>query len=136
MTAIDIDGLVRAASEARHRAYAPYSGFRVGAALLAHSGRVYTGCNIENAAFSPTICAERVALGAAIASGEPPGSFAAIAVVTDDDRPTSPCGVCRQVLFELAPGALVIMAADPEKGEDRLEMTPEQLLPHGFMLDR
>jgi cytidine deaminase len=135
MTPADIDALIHAASMARDRAYAPYSGFRVGAALLAASGRVYTGCNIENAAFSPTICAERVALGTAIASGEPPGAFTAIAIVADHDRPTSPCGVCRQMLFELAPGARVIMAAAPEKGSARLEMMPEQLLPYGFRLD-
>ena len=131
-TISDYESLIKAASEARLNSYSPYSKFRVGAALLSKSGQVYTGCNIENAAYSPTICAERVALNSAIAAGERPGSFAAIAVVADRPEPTTPCGVCRQVLSELAPGALVIMSAAPEMGEGRLEMTVEELLPRGF----
>lgn len=131
----EYEALVNAAAEARGNSYSPYSHFRVGAALLAESGRVYKGCNIENVAYSPTICAERVALGTAIAAGEEPGGFAAIAVVTDNAQPSSPCGVCRQVLAELAPGALVIMAAAPEKGSGRLVMKVEELLPHGFSFD-
>ena len=126
------DDLIRLASVARERAYAPYSGFRVGAALLAQSGQVYTGCNIENIAYSPTLCAERVAVGGAIAAGESPGDFAAIAIVSDDPAPASPCGVCRQVMAEIMPGARVIMAAAPERGEGRLEMTVEELLPNAF----
>jgi cytidine deaminase len=132
----DYDLLVRAAANARARSYSPYSKFRVGAALLTNDGKVYTGCNIENAAYSPTICAERVALGAAIAAGEEIGSFEAIAVVADEAKPTSPCGVCRQVLSELAPGVMVIMAAAPEKSGDRLEMKIEELLPHGFVFPK
>jgi cytidine deaminase len=132
----DYDDLVTAASEARANSYSPYSRFRVGAALLTKSGKVYTGCNIENGAYTPGVCAERVAIGTAIAAGEKPGSFAAIAVVADNAEPTTPCGVCRQVLSELAPGALVIMAAAPESGRARLEMTVEQLLPHGFSLQQ
>jgi cytidine deaminase len=124
--------LIRTAAEARSRAYAPYSNFRVGAALLARSGKVYTGCNIESVSYTPTMCAERVAIGSAIAAGEPPGSFVVIAVVGDDPEPSTPCGVCRQILAELAPGAQVIMAAAPEKGSGRLAMTVEELLPHGF----
>ena len=120
------DDLIRLASVARERAYAPYSGFRVGAALLAQSGQVYTGCNIENIAYSPTLCAERVAVG------ESPGDFAAIAIVSDDPAPATPCGVCRQVMAEIMPGARVIMAAAPERGEGRLEMTVEELLPNAF----
>src|SRR6266480_5101990 len=112
----DYDDLVAAAARARGNSYSPYSRFRVGAALLAKSGRVYVGCNIENGAYTPGVCAERVALGTAIASGEKPGSFVAIAVVGDDPQPTTPCGVCRQILMELAPGILVIMAPAPEKG--------------------
>lgn len=124
--------LIQLALDARTRAYVPYSHFRVGAALLAGDGKVYTGCNIENAAYSPTICAERVAIGAAIAAGAEPGSFTTIAVAADNAVPTTPCGVCRQVLFELAPGLRVIMVAAPELGEGRLEMTIEELLPRGF----
>ena len=124
--------LIQLAAQARTRAYVPYSKFRVGAALLAMSGKVYIGCNIENAAFTPTMCAERTAISTAIAAGEEPGSFAAIAIVADSSEPTTPCGVCRQVLFELAPGLRVIMVAAPELGEGRLEMTIEDLLPRGF----
>lgn len=129
---VDLPTLVHMAADARQLAYAPYSHFRVGAALLARSGKVYTGCNIESASYTPTMCAERVAVGSAIAAGEEPGSFAAIAVVGDEDKPTSPCGVCRQILFELAAGAKVIMAAAPEKGSGVLERTVEELLPDGF----
>ncbi len=136
----DADDLVRAAIAVRKRAYAPYSNFKVGAAVITRSGRVYVGCNVENGAYSPTMCAERVALGSAIAAGEPIGSFVAMAVVGDESEPTTPCGVCRQVLTELASGCTVIMEAPPERkrggdglGVGRLEMTVEQLLPKGFM---
>jgi cytidine deaminase len=131
----DYDKLVKAAVEVRERAYVPYSHFKVGAALLAESGQVYLGCNIENGAYSPTICAERVALGSALAAGEEPGSFKAIAVVGSQSHPTTPCGVCRQVLFELAPGCTVIMEPPPELGKGRLVMSVEDLLPAGFKLD-
>jgi cytidine deaminase len=124
--------LLEIAAAARENAHAPYSNFRVGAALLAKGGKVYTGCNIESAAFSPTLCAERVALGAAFAAGEKPGDFEAIAVVADSPEPTTPCGVCRQLLRELAPGIRVILSAAPELGTGRLEMSIEELLPHGF----
>ena len=124
--------LIQLALDARSRAYVPYSHFRVGAALLAANSKVYTGCNIENAAYSPTICAERVAIGSAIAAGEDPGGFTTIAVAADNSVPTTPCGVCRQVLFELAPGLRVIMVAAPELGEGKLEMSIEELLPKGF----
>ena len=132
---VDYDGLVRVAVEVRERAYTPYSHFRVGAALLARSGKVYVGCNIENGAYSPTMCAERVALGSALAAGEKPGSFAAMAVVGSQSHPTSPCGVCRQVLYELAPGCTVVMEPPPERGRGRLVMTVEELLPAGFRLE-
>ena len=136
MRTSEYDDLVAAAARARSNSYSPYSRFRVGAALLAKSGKVYMGCNIENGAYTPGVCAERVALGTAIAAGERPGDFEAIAVVADNPEPTTPCGVCRQVLLELAPGALVIMASAPEQGNGRLEMTVEELLPHGFRLTR
>jgi cytidine deaminase len=131
----DYDKLVKAAIKVRERAYAPYSHFKVGAALLAESGEVYLGCNIENGAYSPTICAERVALGSAMAAGEEPGTFKAIAVVGSQSHPTTPCGVCRQVLFELAPGCTVVMEPPPELGKGRLVMKVEDLLPAGFMLN-
>src|SRR4051812_871457 len=110
------DDLVKAAIEVRERAYVPYSHFKVGAALLAKSGKVYAGCNIENGTYSPTICAERVALGSALAAGEEPGSFTVIAVVGSQAHPTTPCGVCRQVLYELAPRCTVVMEPPPEMG--------------------
>ena len=110
--------------------------------MLAASGKVYTGCNIENEAYSPTICAERVAIGSAIAAGEEPGkqgTFTTMVVVGGKvggkAKPTAPCGVCRQVLFELAPGLRVIMIAAPELGEARLEKSVEELLPWGFRLN-
>jgi len=100
--------------------------------LLATNGKVYTGCNIESISFTPTMFAERVAIGSAIAGGEKPGSFLAIAVVADDSEPSTPCGVCRQIMSELAPGITVIMAAAPEKGSGVIERSIEQLLPDGF----
>ncbi|MCC6272847.1 MAG: cytidine deaminase, partial [Deltaproteobacteria bacterium] len=82
------------------RAYAPYSGYHVGAALRTLDGKVYSGCNIENSSFGATVCAERVAVFKAVSEGE--GGFAAIAVVSRDDPRVLPCGICRQVLWELA----------------------------------
>ena len=125
--------LIRAAFAVRENAYAPYSRFRVGAALLTRSGRVFVGCNIENAAFSPTICAERAALAQAVSAGE--RAFAAIAIVGGRDGagnplPTSPCGVCRQARFEFAgPELRVILAASETEWQ---EYTLGQLMPLGF----
>lgn len=95
---MDFEALISEAMEARARAYAPYSHFQVGAALLGKSGRVFTGCNVENLSFGLTICAERVAVCAAIAAGE--REFVAVAVVADSREPVTPCGACRQVLSE------------------------------------
>ncbi len=105
---IDSDGLVAAARLAREQALAPYSGFRVGAALLSADGRVFTGCNIENASFGLTMCAERVALFKALSEGA--RAFSAIAVVADTEAPTPPCGSCRQLLWEYCGDVSVLLA--------------------------
>ena len=125
--------LIRMALAARERAYVPYSDFMVGAALRAEDGRVFTGCNVENAAFTPTSCAERTALFKAVSEGVT--KFTDIAVVGSrrgeiNQQITSPCGVCRQALFEFGgPELNVIMAKTPE---DFMERSMDELLPFGF----
>lgn len=105
---IDSDRLVTAAREARERAIASFSGFKVGAALLLPDGRIVTGCNIENASYGLTTCAERVALLKALSDGQ--RAFQAIAVVADTASPTPPCGPCRQLLWEYCGDIPVILA--------------------------
>jgi cytidine deaminase len=104
----DHDHLIEAARQSRENAHAPYSNFRVGAALRAASGRVFGGCNVENATYGLTVCAERVAIFKAISEGE--RGFDAIAVVTDTETPTPPCGACRQLIWEFCGNVPVIMA--------------------------
>ena len=116
--------LIEQAKAVRQNAYAPYSGFAVGAALLAKSGRVYCGCNVENLSFGLTICAERNAVFAAVAAGE--REFEAIAVVADSREPVTPCGACRQVLAEFAPD-LPVCSANLEG--QTFESTISELLP-------
>ncbi|REK77402.1 cytidine deaminase [Paenibacillus paeoniae] len=122
--------LMRAASEVMRRAYVPYSGFQVGAALLDRDGHIHEGCNVENAAYGPTNCAERTALFRAIADGKQAGTFQAIAVIGDTEGPISPCGICRQVLIELCqPDMPVIMG---NRRGDWTIATVSELLPGAF----
>ena len=130
---MDKKELIRQALAAREKAYTPYSHFKVGAALLGKSGRVYTGCNVENAAYTPSNCAERTALFKAVSEGVT--KFTDIAVVGArrgevNKQITSPCGVCRQALFEFGgPELNVIMAKTPD---DFIERSMDELLPFGF----
>jgi len=119
--------LVAAAREARDRAVAPYSGFRVGAALETADGHIITGCNIENASYGLTVCAERVALFKALSDGH--RAFVRMAVVADTEQPTTPCGACRQVLWEFGP-ALEIVVANLTRITGRHALS--DLLPHPF----
>lgn len=122
------DLLVRA-REARAHAYAPYSRFPVGAALLAADGRVFTGCNVENASFGLTNCAERVAIGKAVSEGA--HHFVAIAVTGPEDHaPCTPCGACRQVLSEFGPAMPVIIPSPGPEGYE--ETSTDALLPGAF----
>lgn len=133
---MDDSQLIKEAVKAREAAYAPYSGFAVGAALLCASGKVYRGCNIECASYSPTNCAERTAFFKAVSEGE--RGFAAIAVVgarkdaaPDEFGYAFPCGVCRQVMMEFCnPETFRILTA--RSLEDVVSCTLAQLLPHGF----
>ena len=118
--------LIAAAIAASEHAYIPYSNYAVGAALKTVDGTLYTGCNIENAGFTPTICAERTALFKAVSEGQ--RDFAVVAVVTRDGG--SPCGVCRQAMFEFSPAMRVILA--DLDGNVKLTTTLAELLPHGF----
>lgn len=120
------DSLVDAARRVRERAYAPYSRYLVGAALEGEDGSVHVGCNVENASYGLAICAERMALGAAVAAGV--RRFRRIAVVTESEPPATPCGSCRQMLLEFAPDAEVL-AVGPS-GMSRHVV--RDLLPHAF----
>jgi len=102
------DLLISAAKQARENAHAPYSNFRVGAALRATSGRIFSGCNVENATYGLTVCAERVAIFKAISEGE--RGFDGISVVTDTESLTPPCGACRQLIWEFCGDVPVILA--------------------------
>jgi cytidine deaminase len=125
-----IEELASRAREARAAAYAPYSGFRVGAALETSDGRFFAGCNVENASYPVTICAERVALGAAVASAA--GTPVRLFLCSDADEPVAPCGMCRQALAELAPDLEVV--GEGRSGE-RAVWSLRDLLPARFAAD-
>lgn len=119
--------LVAAARRAAQAAYAPYSKFRVGAAVLTRSGKIHTGCNVENASYGLSNCAERTAVFTAVAGGE--RKIVAVAVYTPTRKPTLPCGACRQVINEFGPKAVILCAC---RSGERLETTLDQLLPGAF----
>ncbi len=119
--------LIQEAKEGMKNAYAPYSNFQVGAALLTKEGRIYRGCNIENASYGASNCAERTALFSAIADGSK--TFEAIAIVSSSEDFTYPCGICRQVIAELMPKGKLIFSG---KDNQYQEMTVEEILPYAF----
>ncbi len=125
---IDFFSLLAEADRMRDRAYAPYSRFQVGAALLCADGTVVPGCNVENASFGATVCAERVAVQSAVAEGQ--RVFLAIAISSSGESPISPCGMCRQVLFEFTGGELPV-ASRRRDGSLHIRRLGE-LLPEGF----
>jgi cytidine deaminase len=127
---LTIQELIKKAKEAKEKAYAPYSGFKVGAAIEAESGIIYTGCNVENSSFGLSMCAERVAIFKAVSEGE--RKFKKIAIVANTKGPVSPCGACRQVMSEFG-NFDVILANDDGEIE---QTTVDQLLPGAFNLRR
>ncbi|HMR04429.1 MAG TPA: cytidine deaminase [Polyangiaceae bacterium] len=129
MTKERLAQLVHAARAVAARAHAPYSKFQVGAALLADDGNTYLGCNVENASFGATVCAERSAVSAMVAAGG--SKVLAVAVYTNATQPTFPCGVCRQVLSEFAQETVVIVANDSAQEQTTLA----ELLPHAFVFE-
>jgi cytidine deaminase len=131
----DIDRLVKAATAVRENAHAPYSQFMVGAAVLDGDGRVHVGCNVENASYGLSVCAERHAIAAAASSGS--RGVEALVVVTDTSPPTPPCGACRQVLVEFGDFPVILENLEGERIETRVEellpnaFTPDSLTPRG-----
>jgi len=132
MSQVSHQQLVQAAIDAASNAHCPYSGFRVGAALLAEDGRIYCGVNVENASYGLTICAERSAMCAAITAGA--RDFEAMAIVASGDDPPSPCGACRQVLAEFCSPDFTILLAALAKPDDVAVYRLDELLPHAFTL--
>ncbi|HKL22966.1 MAG TPA: cytidine deaminase [Tichowtungia sp.] len=124
--------LIEAAAQAAKKAYAPHSKFQVGAALLCADGTVFTGCNVENASYGLTNCAERTAVFSAVAAGH--REFNAMAVVADGDSVPFPCGACRQVLNEFCGGAFPVYVASADALESYQTLSLGELLPHGFRL--
>ena len=125
---MDVEQLLKECKQAREHAYAPYSKFTVGAALLGEDGKVYHGCNVENVSYGMTNCAERTAIFNAVSSGEK--KFKALAIIADTEDPISPCGACRQVIAEFCKGNMPIFLTNL-KG-DVYETTVAKLLPGAF----
>lgn len=129
---MNTEGLLKAAEAAASTAYAPYSNYKVGAALLCADGTVFTGCNVENASYGLTNCAERTAVFSAVAAGH--RNFVAMAVVADGEGMPFPCGACRQVLSEFCREELTVYIATAGKLEDYEAVCLGELLPHSFHL--
>jgi cytidine deaminase len=127
-TIISDDELIGRAKDARHAAHAPYSNFEVGAALVSTDGRVFTGCNIENSAYGLSMCAERVAIFKAVSEGA--HEFTKIAVITDTETLTPPCGCCRQMIWEFASGTTEVILAN--LAGDVRTFDIKELLPEAF----
>lgn len=119
--------LIQAAKDVREKAYAPYSNFKVGAALRTKAGKIYTGCNVENAVYGATACAERVAIWKAVSEGEK--EFSHIAIVADTEELTPPCGICRQVIWEVC-GDITVTFSNLNGKNETLQMN--ELLPRAF----
>lgn len=130
MSATNDSELLREAWGVLEKSYSPYSKMRVGAALRTSDGRTFAGCNVENASFGLTICAERSAIAAAVSAGA--SQFESIAIVSDAGPALMPCGACRQTLLEFAPELRILIES---KGGERVETTIEALLPHSFRPD-
>ena len=124
------ESLLAAARQALHRAHAPYSNFHVGAAVLTDQGEIFSGCNVENASYGMTNCAERTAIFSAVAELGPTIEIEAVAVTNDKGAPCSPCGACRQVIFEFGPDATVYFQS--ANGPKQAHIT--ELLPEGYRL--
>ena len=121
--------LIEAAKNVREKAYAPYSNFKVGAALRSKSGKIFTGCNVESASYGLTVCAERVAIWKAVSEGEGESEFETIAVVADTEELTPPCGVCRQIIWEFC-GDVPVIFANLKGKTETVKMS--DLLPRAF----
>ena len=128
-TPIQVKQLVAAARQAAGYAYAPYSNFKVGAAILTSSGKIHPGCNVENASYGLCNCAERTAIFNAVASGEKKLKITCVVVFTPTEKATAPCGACRQVIFEFGPQARVISTC---RTSDRIDRPITELLPDAF----
>ncbi len=131
ISAAERDLLLEKARSVLEHAYAPYSKFHVGAAVLTEAGNIYVGCNVENASYGLTNCAERTAIFSAIAAEGPDARLRAVAVWNDPAGPCSPCGACRQVIFEMGPHSVVLFPG--EQGRV-VEVRASDLLPYGFSL--
>ena len=125
---MDFEGLLSAARDVRSHAFAPYSSFKVGAAVMGASGRIYVGCNVENATYGATICAERAAICSMVASGE--SRLLAVAVYTEAEPAATPCGICRQVIAEFAEDAPIVVA----NASGQTVYSIARLLPERFAL--